>query len=105
MTTTKQQAASILSIFERRHADGRFYYSDKDVRHFLPMMALSSNVDFSKLPALQTVMQELYAKLGLPSTASADTVGKSVKAYYLKNPVNPELLAAYKAFCRSQAWA
>lgn len=102
MNDVQRQEKELLKIFERRRPDGRYYYNDKDVRHFLPVMALSSNVDLSKHPSLKKVMDELLAKLGLTDNINTAIVGKAIKDYYAKNPVNPELLAEYRAFCRQQ---
>lgn len=92
-----RQAAAIQEIFERREPDGRYHYSDADVRHFLPLMAMSARVETALYPELQVVMDELAERMGAPITLDA------VRAYYAANPVNGELLDEYRAYWHTQA--
>lgn len=100
-----QKAARLLAVFERKREDGGYYFSDDDVRHFLPLVFLtvSEGPPAAELPeAVVQLLGVFAAQAGVEPSDGAGDVQRAVERYYEEHPVHPELLAAFQKFVREE---
>lgn len=83
---------AIMAVFRRTKADGTYYYSDADVRHWLPMALLTQVSDMANWsPSMLSVFGDAMKAAGV-QPGTKDPL-QALQRYYAKNPVNAELAA------------
>lgn len=85
------------TVFNRRRADGSFYYSNEDVKNVLPVVVVRSRVakDLTQLggAALRMIVAFLD-KLGVdPKNTDPADFDARLEAHWAQHPPNPELMA------------
>ena len=103
MSAGNEDNARLFALFTQRNPDGTPRFSKADIRHYMPLIVLSTGIDITGLSDLQRVMSEFVAKLQLPADLDSATFTRMVQTYYRKHPPNPELERQFLAFCRSLA--
>lgn len=99
----QQNTERLLSFFERQDDEGLYYYSDEDVRHFLPLLVLTlatEDPDLTWPPAITKLMQEFTRSIDLPDNASAAQLNEAVDAYYKAHPIDKELQNNFQVLVR-----
>lgn len=80
-------------IFTRRRADGELYYSDADVRAFLPALLVSLGFDPQRAPPQLTAMVGAFAQAaGVTPEDPREVVAAKLQAHLAAQPLNPELV-------------
>lgn len=80
-------------IFTRRRADGEPYYSDADVRAFLPALLVSLGFDPRQAPPQLTAMVGAFAQAaGVTAEDPREVVAAKLQAHLAAQPLNPELV-------------
>ena len=90
----------ILAAFEPRNEDGTYQFSDAEVRHVLPALALLSGWTPAELKdetPLGRLMRQFAAKVSLGKSDPLPVWERQVADYYRFSPPNPALLARLKA--------
>lgn len=95
-------AQQLMAIFETREEDGRYHFSDAEIRHFLPLVFLTITPPSEMPEAAHIIVVEAAAKAGLKPGASQEEVMEALLRYYDDSPVNSELLAKFNAFVREK---
>lgn len=90
------QYARLMAVFRRKGSDGQYYFSDDDIRHWLPLALLASDVDPANWTRAElSVFAKAMQKAGIdPST---DAHARALAAFYQRHPLNAELAAELAA--------
>lgn len=95
----------ISAVFRRTKPDGSYYYSDTDVRHYLPLFIVTTRVSPELLSAESLALFSAFVDALQRETGSAQVTLENVLAYYERHPANPELAREMKAAVQSLASA
>ena len=87
------EANKLVAIFRRKKADGSYYYSDAEIRHWMPVIIIAGGLPASTWSSeMQRAMSELLEKAGIDlATDAGGRLMAKVYRYYERNPVNREL--------------
>jgi len=92
---------TMMDVFRRANPDGSYFFTDADVRHFLPWMMMNTAID---LDALDDGSLQLFADACLAAGVVAGMPAQDARAkfaaYYAAHPVHPELVSGFKAAVR-----
>lgn len=99
----QKQVSQLSRLFERRNGDGTYYYSDQDVRNFLPLLVLDLGLNVNDSPPLRELMTEFLNKVGYRSGISSNELQMLVDAYWRKNPVKEQLIVEFRHCVRELA--
>ncbi len=92
--------SNVQEIFERQQADGRYVYTDTQVRDVLPALFLLSGLDLSEAEgAMKHLLVEFCEKAGTTLESGRDEVARKVAAYYRSHPPEPSLLRELQRAC------
>ncbi len=87
----------ISAVFRRTKPDGSYYYSDADVRHYLPLFIVTTRIAPNLLSPESLALFSAFADGLRREVPDAEITLESVMAYYERHPVNAELAREMKA--------
>ena len=94
-------AARVDAILTRRAPDGGFFYSDLEVRDFtvVCIFELRIPVEGRVKDAYTDFVEDLEVP---PDCETEEDFMAAIRAYFAQNPLNPQILAEFSEFGRSE---
>ncbi len=92
---------AITDILLAKDSKGERKYSPEEVRDFTVGCVFELDLDIT--PELQPVLLDFLSQFELPEDASDEALLETIRHYFVKYPLNPELMTAMNSFGRDQA--